>query len=61
MTGEQIISVGANTESMDTEISANIGSMDVNIGANTESTEVISQFIMGVEGIFDDTFDLTFN
>ena len=60
MTGQQTITVSANTESMDTQISANVGSMDVNIGANTESTEVISQFIMGNEGIFDDTFDFTF-
>lgn len=61
MTGEQEIQIQANTGSMDVELVANTGSMNVEIAANVgQKDELISQFIMGGAGIFDDTFDLTF-
>lgn len=62
MIGTQEIQVQANTGSMDVELEANTEQMSTEISANIgQKDELISQFIMGgVAGIFDNTFDNSF-
>jgi len=61
MTGTQEIQVQSNTGSMNVELAANTEQMSTEISANVGEMEVISQFIMGGEGIFDPSFDISFN
>lgn len=62
MTGEQEMQVQANIGSMDVELEGNSEETSTEISANIgQKDELISQFIMGGDGIFDSTFDLSFN
>lgn len=61
MTGEQDIQVQANTGSMNVELEANTEQMSTEIEANVgQKDQLISQFLMGGGGIFDNSFDSTF-
>lgn len=62
MIGTQEIQVQANTGSMNVELEANTEQMSTVISANVgQKDQLISQFLMGNEGIFDNTFGIEFN